>query len=155
MAGQAQIPADMSQTSSEGSWPKKLLVNTRFINLSSIIFAILQSACTAVIAVSGVRVAIGFSALAAAVGIHTPARGFHQDAIRIPMMVLAFLGAFLNLFMIWRVRSLRGKPAAQWRQQPVTKKKLKSERLQIALSVLTLFLLAAEWIIHPLVHRVP
>ena len=112
MARQAQIPADISQTSSEGSWPKKLLVNTRFINLSSIIFAILQSACTAVIAVSGVRVAIGFSALAAAAGIHTPAHGFHQDAIRIPMMVLAFLGAFLNLFIIWRVRGLRGKPAA-------------------------------------------
>ncbi len=155
MAGQAQIPSDISQTSSEGSWPKKLPVDSRLINLSSIIFAVMQSACTAVIAVSGVRVAIGFSALAAAAGIHTPAHGFHQDAIRIPMMVLAFLGALLNLFIIWKVRSLRGKPAAQWRQQPVTKKKLNSERLQIALSVVTLFLLAAEWIIHPLVHRVP
>ncbi len=155
MAGQAQIPADISQTSSEGSWPKKLLVDSRLINLSSIMFAVMQSACTAVIAVSGVRVAIGFSALAAAAGIHTPAHGFHQDAIRIPMMVLAFLGAFLNLFIIWKVRSLRGKPAAQWRQRPVTKKKLNSERFQVALSVLTLLLLAAEWIIHPLVHRVP
>src|SRR2546421_12222034 len=155
MARQAQTPADISQTSSEGSWPKKLLVNTRFINLSSIIFAILQSACTAVIAVSGVRVAIGLSALAAAAGIHAPARGFHQDAIRIPMMVLAFLGAVINLYVVGKVRRLRSKPAAQWRQQPVTKKKINSERFQIALSILTLLLLAAEWITHPLVHRVP
>ncbi len=71
------------------------------------------------------------------------------------MMALAFLGAILNLFVIWKVRSLRSNPAAQWRQQPLTKKKLNSERFQIALSVLTLLLLAAEWITHPLVHRVP
>ena len=155
MAGQAQIPADVSQTSSEASRPEVSLANSKLINWSSIVFAILQSACTAVIAISGVRVAIGLSALAAAAGIHAPAHGFHQDAIRIPMMALAFLGAVTNLYVIWRVRSLRSKPAAQWRQQPVTKKKLNSERFQIALSVLTLLLLAAEWITHPLVHRVP
>jgi hypothetical protein len=71
------------------------------------------------------------------------------------MMVLAFLGAVINLFVIWKVRNLRSKPAAQWRQQPVPKKKLNSERFQIALAVLTLILLAAEWIIHPMVHRIP
>jgi hypothetical protein len=155
MAEQAQIPADVSQTRSEASRPEMSLVNSKLINWSSIVFAILQSACTAVIAISGVRVAIGLSALAAAAGIHAPAHGFHQDAIRIPMMVLAFLGAVVNLFVIWKVRSLRSKPAAQWRQQQLTKKKLNSERFQIALSVLTLLLLAAEWITHPLIHRVP
>src|SRR5882724_5887233 len=127
----------------------------KLLGWSGIFFAILQSACTAVIAISGVRVAIGLSALAAAAGIHAPAHGFHQDSIRIPMMTLAFLGAILNLFVIWKVRSLRSKPAAQWRQQPLTKKRLNSERFQIALSILTLLLLAAEWITHPLVHRVP
>jgi hypothetical protein len=71
------------------------------------------------------------------------------------MMVLAFLGAVLNLYVVEKVRRLRSRPASQWRQQPVTKKKLNSERFQIALSALTLLLLAAEWIIHPLVHRVP
>jgi hypothetical protein len=130
-------------------------VNAKLINLSSIAFAVLQSACTAVIAISGLRVAIGLSALAAAAGIHAPARGFHQGAIRIPMMVLAFLGAVINLYVVWKVRHLRKNPASQWRQQPLTKKKLNSERFQVALSVLTLLLLAAEWITHPIVHRVP
>ena len=127
----------------------------KLLNWSGMVFALLQSACTAVIAFSSVRVAIGLSALAAAAGIHAPAHGFHQDAIRIPMMVLAFLGAVLNLYVVEKARRLRSRPASQWRQQPVTKKKLNSERFQIALSVLTLLLLAAEWIIHPLVHRVP
>lgn len=131
------------------------MVKISFANWSSFVFAILQSACTAVIAISGLRVAIGISALAAAAGIHAPARGFHQDAIRIPMMALAFLGAVINLYVISKVRRLRNKPAAQWRQQPVSKKKLNSERFQIALAALTLLLLAAEWITHPFIHRVP
>jgi len=131
------------------------MINISFINWSGMVFAILQSACTAVIAISGIRVALGLSALAAAAGIHAPARGFHQDAIRLPMMVLAFLGAVINLYVIGKVRHLRNKPAAQWRQQPVTKKRLNSERFQIALAVLTLLLLAAEWITHPMIHRVP
>ena len=152
---QAENPPETSQGNAEASRPRMLAVNSKLLNWSGIVFALLQSACTAVIAISGLRVAIGLSALAAAAGIHAPARGFHQDVIRIPMMVLAFLGAVINLFVVWKVRNLRNKPAAQWRQQPVTKKKLNSERFQIALSVLTLLLLAAEWITHPLVHLVP
>src|SRR5260370_14717279 len=95
------------------SAPKMLLADTQLLNWSSIVFAIVQSACTAVIAISGLRVAIGLSALAAAAGIHAPARGFHQDAIRIPMMALAFLGSVINLFVAWKVRHLRSKPASQ------------------------------------------
>jgi len=127
----------------------------KVLGWSGIVFAILQSACTAVLAISGVRVAIGLSALAAAAGIHAPAEGFHQDAIRIPMMLFALFGSLSNLFVIWKIRHLRSKPASQWRQKPVTAKKLNSERLQIILSILTLALLAAEWITHPIIHRVP
>src|SRR5229473_527546 len=146
----AENPSEISEgnTEAEASRPKMLAVGTRLLNLSGIVFAVLQSACTAVIAISGLRVAIGLSALAAAAGIHAPAHGFHQDAIRIPMMVLAFLGAVLNLYVVGKVRRLRSKPAAQWRQQPLTKKKLYSERFQMVLSVLTLLLLAAEWLTH-------
>src|SRR5204863_3185007 len=102
-------------------------------NWSGMLFAVLQSACTAVIAISGVRVAIGLSALAAAAGIHAPAKGFHQDAIRIPMMLLALAGSLVNLFVIWKIRKLRSKPASQWRQKPLPKSKLRAENFQIAL----------------------
>lgn len=132
-----------------------LSARLKLLGWSGILFAILQSACTAVIAISGLRVAIGLSALAAAAGIHAPAKGFHEDALRIPMMLFALFGSLINLFVIWKIRNLRNKPAAQWRQKPLTSKRLNSERLQIALSILTLVLLAAEWITHPLVHRVP
>src|SRR5229473_2669913 len=113
-------PADTAQTGTGVPSPKMLLVNSKLISWSSIVFAILQSACTAVIAISGLRVAIGLSALAAAAGIHAPAHGFHQNAIRIPMMALAFLGAVINIFVLWRVRKLRNRPAAQWRRKPLS-----------------------------------
>jgi hypothetical protein len=132
-----------------------LLSRLRLLGWSGILFAILQSACTAVIAISGIRVAIGLSALLAAAGIQAPAKGFHQDAIRIPMMLLALFGSLINLFVVWKIRHLRSKPASQWRKQPLTRSKLNSERLQIALSILTLILLTAEWITHPMIHRAP
>ena len=125
----------------------------RWVNVTGLIFALLQSACTAVLAISGFRVLIGLSALAAAAGVNTPAKGFHQDAIRIPMMLLALLGVLANLYSVWRVRSLRARPAAQWRVQPVSREKLRSERLQIALAIVTLVLLAAEWTTHSRLHH--
>jgi hypothetical protein len=125
----------------------------RWANLGSILFALLQSACAAVLAISGFRVLIGLSALAAAAGVDAPAKGFHKDAIRIPMMILALVGALANLYSVWRVRSLRARPAAQWRVQPVSRKKIRSEWVQVALAIVTLILLAAEWITHPMLHR--
>ena len=148
MADPAQNAAEMPQPSAPASGSRMFLMNVSFMNWSGLAFAILQSACTAVVAISGLRVAIGLGALAAAAGIHAPAQGFHQDAVRIPMMALAFLGAVVNLYVVWKVRRLRNRPAARWRVQPVSKKKLHSERFQIALSILTLLLLAAEWIAH-------
>ncbi len=155
MPQQVQNQAEVPQATAGPHRERIFYFDPKLLNWSGIVFTVLQSACTAVIAISGVRVAIGLSALAAAAGIHARAHGFHQDAIRIPMMTLAFLGAVLNLYVIGKVRRLRSRPASQWRQQPVMKKKLNSERFQIGLSVLTLLLLAAEWITHPLVHRVP
>src|SRR6187402_226266 len=76
----------------------------RVVTWSSFVFAVLQSACTAVLAISGIRVAIGLSALAVAAGVNAPARGFHQNAIRIPMLLLALVGAVINLYVLWHLR---------------------------------------------------
>ena len=128
---------------------------TWLVSLTSFIFIVLQSACTAVIAVSGIRVAIGLSALAATFGIHAPAHGFHRDAIRIPMMIVATIGSLINLYVIWRIRTLRARSSSQWRVQPATAKQKRSELFQIALAIVTLALVASEWITHPMIHRVP
>ncbi len=140
MTEQVPTQAESPEALSEPHKDRTLYFDPKLLNWSSIVFAALQSACSAVIAISGLRVAIGLSALAAAAGVHAPARGFHQDAIRIPMMALALVGSLLNLFVLWRVRKLRNRTAAQWRQKPLSSKKKNSERLQLALSILTLIL---------------
>jgi|ERR1700733_582910 hypothetical protein len=136
--------------------PEQPLKRAWLVSATSFVFIVLQSACTAVMAISGVRVAIGLSALAeATLGVHAPASGFHRDAIRIPMMIAATAGSLINLYVVWRIRSLRARPSSQWRVQPVTPKQRRSEFLQIALAIVTLVLVAAEWITHPMIHRVP
>jgi hypothetical protein len=115
------------------------------VGLTSLVFIVLQSACALVMALSGLRLIIGLGALAAVTaGAQAPAAGLHQDAVRIPMMALAVLGACINLYMIWRIRSLRNRPSAQWRQQPITRQRLWAERVQITLACVTLFLVLAE-----------
>lgn len=124
------------------------------LGVTSFLFILLQSACTAVIAISGVRVVIGLGALAAAAGLKSPATGLHVDAIRIPMMVIAVAGSLVNLYVIWRIRSLRARPSSQWRMVPATAKQKRAEVFQIALAVVTLLLVVAEWITHRIVHNV-
>jgi hypothetical protein len=124
------------------------------LGLTSLMFILLQSACSAVMAISGVRVLVGLGALAAAAGLNRPAQGFHADAIRIPMMILAVVGSVVNLYVIWRIRSLRARPSSQWRTQPATAHQKRSEMLQVALAILTLVLVATEYATHRIVHNV-
>lgn len=117
--------------------------------------AFVQSLCTAVFAISGIRLLIGLSALAAASGVYTPARGFHQDAIRIPMLTIAALGAILNLAVLSWMRHLRNQPSAQWRRRNLTSREKRSNQLQIAFAVITLALVALEVWTHHKVHLTP
>ena len=124
--------------------------NLKLVNWTIFSFALLQSVCSAFIALSGIRLLIGVGAFAAATGVLKLADRMHIDAIRIPMMLLALAGSAINLLALWRVWSLRRRPASAWRQQPVSARKRTSEFLQFSLSVLTLLLLAAELYAH---HR--
>jgi hypothetical protein len=116
----------------------------------SFCFVLLQSACTAVTAISGLRLLIGLTSLTAASLIPGFIITIHADRIRIPMLIVAVVGSLVNLYVLWRIRSLRSRPSSQWRVQPATAKQLRSEKLQFILSVLTLVLVVIESAIH---HR--
>jgi formate hydrogenlyase subunit 3/multisubunit Na+/H+ antiporter MnhD subunit len=119
----------------------------------SVAMALLQSLCTAVFAISGVRVLIGLGALAAVSGIYAPARGFHQDAIRIPMLIFATAGALVNLAVVGWIWHLRAQPSAQWRRKEITPRQKRSERLQVVLAVVTVILVGLEVWTHGKIHR--
>ena len=134
--------APATKTQGQSSW---------LIGLTSFIFILLQSACAAVMALSGLRLLIGLGSLAAASFIPGFIFTIHTDKIRIPMMFIAVFGSVLNLYVVWRIRSLRARPASQWRVQPVTAKQRRSETIQIVLSILTLLLVVAEILGHRVV----
>jgi len=125
----------------------------RYLSLSAFLFAFLQTICPALVAIGAVRVFLGLGALALAAGTGAMLRVWHADSIRIPMMLVAAFGAALNLFVIWQTRRLRGRPAAQWRIQPLSPGKLRSERWQIVLCVLTFVFLTVEETMHWVIHH--
>ena len=122
------------------------------IGLTSLFFILLQSACTALMAISGLRLLLGIGSLAAATtGIHLLA-SIHGEVIRIPMEIIAVGGSVINLYAIRRVRSLRARGSSQWRMGQVSAKKIRAEWIQTALAILTLCLVAVEWGIHIHLH---
>ncbi len=123
-----------------------------FVSGAGVVLALLQSLCTAILTVNGIRLGIGLAALAAS-SIATPVLSFHRDAIRIPMLTLAVVGAVVNLLVLAWIRHLRARPESQWRRQEITKKQRRSERLQMVLAVLTLVLVALEVWAHPIVNH--
>lgn len=128
--------------------PKDTQSRSLLVGVTSLLFILLQSACTAFMAISGLRLLIGIGSVAAAtVGLRFLA-SIHGAAIRIPMESIAVLGSAINLYAVWRVRTLRARPSSQWRVKPVTAKQLRSESWQIGLAVLTLLLVAVEWGLH-------
>jgi hypothetical protein len=121
----------------------------KWIGWSSLFLAAVQSVCTIFVALSGLRLLLGAAAFAAAAGVMKFAdKRIHIDAVRIPMVMFALVGAVFNLVALWQVRRLRGRAASAWRQQKVSRSKFASERVQLALSVLTLILLAVESYYH-------
>ena len=122
------------------------------VGLTSLFFILLQSACTAFFAISGLRLVIGVGALAAAATGLKFLAALHGAAFRIPMETVAVAGSIVNLLAVRRIRRLRARPASQWRMKPATTKQLRSESWQIGLAILTLLLVAVEWGFHIYLH---
>ena len=125
-----------------------LYFDPKLISWSSFLFAALQSVCSAFIALGSVRLLIGIGAFTAASGALKLADRVHIGAVRIPMMIFALAGSLLNLVVLWQVWRLQRRPAAAWRLQPQSKRKKASVWLQFTLSIITLFLLTAEFVAH-------
>jgi hypothetical protein len=139
------------QTSeSEDLYSKSLEGNGKSsaIGWSSFLFALFQSICGAVVAINGLRLAIGIGSLALTTGAGAVMVRFHADWIRLPMLAIALVGSLLNLAILLHVRHLRSRPASQWRQKPLSRHKLRMERVQFVLSVATLLLIGIEEYLH-------
>lgn len=130
----------------------------KIVSGTSLLIAILQSICTFFLTLNGIRFAVGLTAVVLASSVVGPIRWFHQDAIRIPMLIIATVGAIAELGILLWTRHLRNRPAAQWRRREMSKGEKRSRGLQFALALVTLVLVATEaWTHHKIhgTHRQP
>jgi hypothetical protein len=135
---QSPIPQDERRASSRLQW----------LNGSGLFLAFIQSVCSAFLALHGIRFLIGIGSVVLASSAWHLAERLHVNAIRIPLMLIALMGALLNLLALWQVRRLRRRSGSAWRQQSPTPAKRRSEALQLILSLLTLVLLLVEGLAH-------
>ena len=116
---------------------------------SSLLFSVLQSICTAIVALNSVRLAIGIGSLAMTTGLGAAMEHFHQITwLRVTLLVGALSGSILTLGIVLRATRLRNRPAARWRFRPLSSKQRRMELLQIALSLITLLLVVIEEYLH-------
>lgn len=143
------VPSPQSPVDDSLTAPRPNTVHARpWLGWSSILFAFLQSVCTFLMAMAGLRLVIGVGSLALSAEATAIIDHLHANWIRIPMVLFAFVGTMLNLAAILQIRRLRKRPSSQWRLATVEPQKLRMERLQLALSVATLALLAMEEAFH-------
>jgi hypothetical protein len=118
----------------------------------SLALAAAESLCVAAVGLSGLRVAMGLTSLLAT-GASGPARGWHQQWIRVPLLTVGIAGALLSLLLLWNEEKLRRNSAAGWRMKPLTPKQRRVRWFQLIAAVLTLLLVAAELVTHTWFHR--
>ena len=127
---------------------QKSLHARSWIGWSSVLFAVLQSVCSAFMAMAGLRLVVGLGSLALSAETTQLMNRMHADWLRVPMMSLALAGSLFNMAALLRMWGLRRRPASQWRMAPVPARKLRMERWQMALSIATLVLLMLEESFH-------
>jgi hypothetical protein len=139
--------------------PKTQIVTTSkrgigitLLSWGSLALALAESLCVAAVGLSGIRVAIGLGSLISA-SAGGPARGFHSNAVRTPLLILGGFGSCLVLLLVWNEGRMRKNPAAAWRIQPFTAKQKRSRRIQVVLAVASLVMIALEVLTHPWFHH--
>ena len=134
----------------EGSQPAVLkAAPSMSVVASSLLFSVLQSICTAIVALNSVRLAIGIGSLAMTTGLGAAMEHFHQITwLRVTLLVGALSGSISTFGIVLRAIRLRNRPAARWRLRPLSSKQKRMELLQVSLSLLTLLLVVVEEYLH-------
>ena len=118
------------------------------IGLTSLFFILLQSACTAFMAISGLRLLIGIGSLAAATTGMNLLASIHGGAIRIPMEIVAVAGSVINLLCDMARKVVARPTFFSMASRSSASNTRRAEWIQVALAILTLVLVAIEWVIH-------
>ena len=145
------VTESLSRAGRSHSDPKRsgIVTHAGLLAGSSLSLALIESVCVVFLGLSKFGILIGLAAFMSA-EIASP---FHADRVRVPLLGLAFAGSLANLFLLWNAQHLRNASAAAWRKRPLTSSERRRIVFLVALSVLTILLVAGEFWIHPIGKR--
>jgi hypothetical protein len=123
----------------------------RGISLGAVLFAILGAPCAAIALVGPLAVVLGLGSVFAALSTNVLAV-LDTDPIRIPLMVLAALGAAANLYTVWHGHKLRQQAAAEDRFVALTRQEGRRAFAVVALACLTFLFIVFELVAHAYLH---
>jgi adenylate cyclase len=123
----------------------------RGLSLGAVLFAMLGAPCAAVALVGPLALVLGLGSVFAALSTNVLAV-LDVDPIRIPLLVLATLGACANLFTVWHGYRLRRQAAAEDRFVPLTRRDRRQAFAVVAMGVLTMVFVLFELVAHAFLH---
>jgi Adenylate and Guanylate cyclase catalytic domain len=124
---------------------------SRTMRLGAMVFAILGAQCAVAVLISPLAVALGFGTL---FGLSSVLIYIDKSVIRIPVLILAALGAFANLYTLWHARSLRLRAVAEGNQQVGLMTALERRRTDsvLASAIAVLVIVVSEILLHRIRH---
>jgi class 3 adenylate cyclase len=124
---------------------------SRTMGLGAVVFAILGAQCAVAVLISPLAVALGFGTLFGLSGLLIY---IDKSAIRIPVLILAALGALANLYTLWHARNLRLQAVAEGNQQLGLMTALERRRTRFVLgtAIAVLVIVVCEILLHGVRH---
>jgi adenylate cyclase len=119
----------------------------RTVSWGAVIFGILGAPCAVTTLVSPLAVAVGVGTLFGLSGVLTY---LDQSPLRIPVLVVAALGALANLYTLWHARQIRRE--AQGEAIGMTRLEKRQTAIVLGTAVVTLFMVVFEVIAHRILH---
>jgi hypothetical protein len=126
----------------------------RFMSLGAIVFALLGAPCAAVTLIGPLALVLGVGSVLGALG---PAVLPLLDSapVRIPLLILATLGAVANLYTVWHAHRLRHKAARENRFIDMTRLERRRTLGVLVMAGLSLAFVAFELYAHEFVAHHP
>src|SRR5262245_26112894 len=84
----------------------------------SVLLAAVEAICTSFVLLSKLGILVGFTSFLSAAIVSR----YHQDTVRLPVLVIAIVGAAMNLLLLWNWARLRSAPSAAWRKRPLSRR---------------------------------
>lgn len=119
----------------------------RSIRLGSLIFGLLGAPCAVGTLVAPAAIVLGFGVFFGT-AVVSVIDFLDVAPIRIPMLILATLGSFANLYTVWHARRLRQQAQGDGRLYMMTRQERRRTRLVMGSSVLALFFVCFELYAH-------